>query len=538
MTGRVAVRSRSRRVLRFGLVGITGLGVNQIALATFAEVLGVHYTLGAVAATQFSSGWNFIFTERWAFRGRRPSSSLAERFVAFFLLNNATLLARLPLLWFFTEIGGLHYLWSNAITLALIFLARYAIADGWIWNSGEEPTVSDLPAADEQRQPFAFSIAGLLRIESDVALRELAHFRTDEPGTPDLVIRVGRVGGMPIRRTRFVHEEGRLAYLEQLGAASANFQIVMGEPIEVRVSPLLASSPHVLYTNVIEALLRFLLVSRGYVLLHSACMMVNGHAVLLSAQTDTGKTSTVIQLVRDRHYRFLSDDMTIIAPDGVAIQYPKPMTMSFHTMSAIRGQRLPARQRMALAVQSRLHSKSGRTVGRTMGTWNIPIMSVNSIVQRLVPPPKYHIASLLDCELAERAPIGHIFIMERGEALQERFRRSEAVERLIENTDDAYGFPPFSTFAPRLVIDGDDYETLRSKEAELLRRAIARAAIWRVRVPGHEWADVLPELIEANGHYPIPVPVTADEPSPVLQPIPVMPTSDSDELAPADRLSI
>jgi len=536
VAGRVAVRSVSRNVVRFGAVGATGLGVNQLALAAFTELLGVHYTLGAVAATQFSSGWNFILTERWAFRGRRPATTLATRFVAFFLLNNATLLARLPLLWFFTEIAGLHYLWSNAVTLGLMFLVRFAVADGWIWSGTDEPPGLDVRPDKDDSRPFAFSIAGLLRIESDVPLRELAYFRTDEPGTPDLVIRVGRVGGLPIRRTRFVTEGRSLEYLEQLGAASANFQIVMGEPIEIRISPLLASSPHVLYTNVVEALLRFLLVSRGHVLLHSACMMVNGRAVLLSAQTDTGKTSTVIQLVRDRHYLFLSDDMTIISPDGVAIHYPKPMTMSYHTMAAIRGHRLPRRQRVALAIQSRLHSKSGRSVGQKLGTLNIPIMSVNSVVQRLVPPPKYHIASLIDCELAERAPIGHIFLMERGEELQQRVRRNEAVEQLIENTDDAYGFPPFATFAPEIRIGGDDYTTLRAKESELLRRAIARAEIWRVRVPGHEWAEVLPALIEGGGTHPIPISVA--EPSAVLVPLPTIPMTESEGLAPADRISV
>ncbi|MGH2358736.1 MAG: GtrA family protein, partial [Candidatus Limnocylindria bacterium] len=411
MAGTVALRAKSRRAVRFGLVGFTGIGVNQVALAAFTELLGVHYTLGAVAATQFSTTWNFVWTERWAFRGRHPAITFGGRYLAFLALNNASLLARIPLLWLFTELGGLHYLWSNAITLGLMFLVRFAVADGWIWSTGEQRLDDETPTSDGRPRRVAFSIAGLLRIESEVPLRELAYFRTDEPGTPDLVIRVGRVGGLPIRRTRFVNKGPNLEYLEQLGAASANFQIQMGSPIEVRVSPLLASSPHVVYTNVVEALLRFLLVSRGYVLLHSAAITVDGHAVLLSAQTDTGKTSTVIQLVRDRHYGFLSDDMTIIGPDGVAIGYPKPMTMSFHTMSAIRGHRLGVRQRAALAVQSRLHSKSGRTVGRRMGMWNVPIMSVNSIVQRLVPPPKYHIARLLQVNVEERAPIGHIFIM-------------------------------------------------------------------------------------------------------------------------------
>ncbi len=406
MARSVVLRSSPHPVLRFGLIGLTGLAVNQVALATFTELMGVHYLVAAVAATQVSSTWNFIGSERWVFGSRQHASTILSRFAGFLALNNATLLARIPLLWLMTDIGGIHYLWANAVTLGLMFVVRFAVADGWIWASGTEPEAPREAVRGPSGSPrHTFSIAGLLRIESDVALRELAHFRTDEPGTPDLVIRVGRVGALPIRRTRFVDSGPSLEYLEQLGAASANFQIVMGDPIEIRVSPLLAGSPHVLYTNVVEALLRFLLVSRGYVLLHSACIMVDGHAVLLSAETDTGKTSTVIQLVRDRGYGFLSDDMTIISPDGVAIHYPKPMTMSYHTMSAISGHRLPARQRAALAIQSRLHSKSGRTVGRRLGDMNIPIMSLNSVVQFLVPPPKYHIDALLDCEVAERAPL-------------------------------------------------------------------------------------------------------------------------------------
>lgn len=501
---RVALRQGPQNMVRFGAVGLSGLVVNQAVLAAFTELLGIYYLAAAIAATQFSSLWNFFATERWVFGRRRPRNSPLIRLSSFLAMNNAALILRVPLLWMMTELVGLHYLWSNAFTLAVLFVARYAIADGWIWASAASDAEPRSAEAVDDR-PLAYSVAGILRIDSDVPLRELAHFRTDEPGMPDLVIRVGRIGALPRFRTSFDQQDSTLRYLEQLGAASANFRITMGSPIEVRVAPLLAGSPHVLYTNVIEALLRFLLVSRGYVLLHSACMMVDGKAVLLSAQTDTGKTSTVIKLVRDRHYQFLSDDMTIISPDGVAIWYPKPMTMSYHTMAAIRGQRLPMRQRAALAIQSRLHSKSGRTIGRRMGTWNIPIMSVNSIVQWIVPPPKYHIASLIDCELADRAPIGHVFIMERGEALQQRELLSDAVPTLIENTDDAYGFPPFSTFAPRIRIGDDDYESLRRKERVLLRQALGRAAIWRVRVPGHEWAEVLPTLISQNGHEPIPV---------------------------------
>ncbi len=515
MSTRLASITRSRDLSRFALVGLSGLAVNQLALLLLTETLGLHYLLSAVAATQLSSSWNFIATERWAFRGRQPLHSALTRYASFLGLNNATLLLRIPLLWVLTEVVGMSYLWSNGLTLLMLFAARFLVADGLIWGSGTS-RLEAVPVASDEAAPVRlraiegagraarlarhrYDIAGILTIDSDVALRELAYFRVESAGgEPDLRIRVGRVGSLPLRRTRFVADGDSLSYFEQLGLASANFRITIGDPVDIQVAPLLARSPHVLYTNVVEALLRFLLVSKGYVLLHSACVVADGLAVLLSAQTDTGKTSTVIRLVRDQNYQFLSDDMTIISPAGMAIQFPKPMTMSYHTMASIKGERLPIRQRAALALQSRLHSKSGRTVGRRLGTWNLPIMSVNSVVQFLVPPPKFHIDALLGCDITERAPIGNVFVLERGETLQEELSVEQVMQTLIDNTDDAYGFPPFATFAPHIRIGGDDYLALRAKERALLAAALAQASIRRVRVPGHEWAEILPGLLEAR----------------------------------------
>jgi hypothetical protein len=291
----------------------------------------------------------------------------------------------------------------------------------------------------------------------------------------------------------------------------------MGDPIEIKVSPVLAISPHVVYTNIVEALLRFLLVSKGYVLLHSAAIADEHGSTLLSAQTDTGKTSTVITLVRTGEYRFLSDDMTIVGPHGEAISYPKPMTLSFHTMRVAKDGRLTTFDRAALSIQSRLHSKSGRRAGQSLGKRNLPIMTMNAIVQALVPPPKHRIDSLFECAVGGEAPIRTIVLMEHGEERLERLSTDETVGRLIDNTDDAYGFPPFSLFAPHIRINGDDYAALRKREVELLGAAIASARTWHLSVPGHEWAERLPAIIRRPVLVPV-GPGIADQP---LTPMPV-----------------
>jgi hypothetical protein len=274
----------------------------------------------------------------------------------------------------------------------------------------------------------------------------------------------------------------------------------MGTPIEIVVAPLLALSPHVVYTNIVEAFLRFLLVSRGYVLLHAACIATDEGATLISALTDTGKTSTVIKLVRREGYRFLSDDMTIVTPNGEAMAYPKPMTLSFHTLDAARGGRMSIRERLALSVQSRLHSKTGRQVGRALGSGNLPIMTMNAIVQAIVPPPKYAIDKLFPCRVGGRAPIRSVVLIERGEpALSQRLSLAGAMSFLVENTDDAYGFPPFVTFAPEIRIGDEDYTALRSRERNLIARAVARIDRWQLRDPDRSWANQLPALMAASG---------------------------------------
>ena len=490
--------------VRFGLVGLSGLVVNQLVFALFTEAGQLNYLIAAIVATQVSSTWNFLGIDLWAFRGRAARLSTAARYLSFLGVNNLTLVLRVPLLWLFAAGLLIDPLLANLLTLVILFAVRYLLSDSWIWRAMTLPAESHIDEAEAgpdvlprvlRRASHAYDVAGVLRVESEVRLPELSYFKTDAPGRADIRIRVARVGALPSTRTRFRSANGgKLSYIEQLGVAGANFRLTMADPIDLEVAPLLAGSPHVLYTNVVEALLRFVLVSRGHVLLHSASLIVDGRAALLSAQTDTGKTSTVIRLVREHGYRFLSDDMTIIAPGGRAVCYPKPMTLSYHTMSAIAGVVLSKRRRAALALQSRLHSKSGRSVGRFLGDLNIPIMSVNSIVQMLVPPPKYHIDALLGCEIGHEAPIGHVVLMERGPELRERMPIDRAVEQLIDNTDDAYGFPPFATFAPHIRIGGADYATLRAREVELLREALLGASLHRLRVPGHEWAEVLPEL--------------------------------------------
>lgn len=127
-------RAYARRVVKFGLVGATGLAVNTGLLALFGEVFGIHYLVGAILATQGSTAWNYVITDAWVFRGRVSGRSQLRRYGLFWALNNGALLIRAPLLWLLTTSLGMHYLLSNLITLLVVMVGRYLLSEFWIWH--------------------------------------------------------------------------------------------------------------------------------------------------------------------------------------------------------------------------------------------------------------------------------------------------------------------------------------------------------------------------------------------------------------------
>ena len=335
----------------------------------------------------------------------------------------------------------------------------------------------------------AYDVDGLVRIASAVRLPELEFFRCPSVGEPDIVIRTRPVGGWaPRTRITITSRGSRVEYREHLGPLFANFALDMGSPIVVTAGPLLALSPHVLYTNVVEPLLRFVLATKGRMLLHAACISIGGRPIMLSAKTDTGKTSTILTMLRNDEGVFFSDDMVVIDADGIASRYPKPLTISAHTLRAVPHHRLKPTQRMSLSWQSRLHSREGRSVGKKLGAVNLPIMTMNAVVQALVPPPKYKVTDLVPCVVGDRVPMETLYVIERGTpALTEPVPHESAVKELLENTEDAYGFPPYSSLAPYLTIGGRQHEELRAREREILSSALDKVDVQRIRVPDYSW---------------------------------------------------
>ncbi len=132
-----------RHLLRFFMVGASGLVVNTLALM-LATFVGLHYLVAATVATQTSTLWNFGLLETWAYKGREVRQKARwQRLGSFLVMNNAALLLRGPLMVLLISLN-MNYLVANAVTLIAIAFLRYAVSDSLIWrnSSATSPTVT------------------------------------------------------------------------------------------------------------------------------------------------------------------------------------------------------------------------------------------------------------------------------------------------------------------------------------------------------------------------------------------------------------
>jgi dolichol-phosphate mannosyltransferase len=174
------------------------------------------------------------------------------------------------------------------------------------------------------------------------------------------------------------------------------------------------------------------------------------------------------------------------------------LTISAHTLTAFDQHTLTRQEQLKLAVQSRVHSRSGRLVGSRLGALNLPIMALNATTHAIIPPPKYMIDRLVPCRYLASTEVRDLFVIQRGSDGLEEIDHQQAVDIMLENTDDAYGFPPFRDFAPAISIGGENYRRLRERERALLTGFLARVRVRRLVRDDFSWADVIPLLVNGE----------------------------------------
>ena len=490
------------RFVKFGAVGASGIAINLLTHAFATDMGGFDYLIGAVIATQSSSLWNFALTESLVFGDRQRENSLITRMGQFLTINNATLALRAPMIYGLTSSFGMHYLASNFISIVASMFVRYGISDRWIWNSKDKlidnsenqnlniaPSILTVEKEKKIMDKFNYNIHNIITIVSDGWLPELSSFLVeDEISNPTIRVRLEKAP-----RHSMNGHHNQIFYRELFGRLGFEAVMKKGETVEIIASAPLKNSPHVLYTNLVEPVLRWTFVEKGYALIHGACLSIDGKAYLVTARTDTGKTTTILRIL-DRQRRdsdrvsFLSDDFTLVSPRGDVMTYPKPLTVSAHTVQAVNTPLLTRREQLTLPIQSRLHSRAGRKFALMLARTPMPMATINMMIQRLVPPPKYKVQKLVpDAKLEQKATLSGVFVIERGGTGDSILSAKDTLEIVLENCEDAYGFPPYEQIASFLY--GSNGSDLRKAERQIISQAIEGLEATLLRSENYDWGQ-------------------------------------------------
>jgi dolichol-phosphate mannosyltransferase len=347
-----------------------------------------------------------------------------------------------------------------------------------------------------------YDIHDVVGVVSTARLPELEPFRVRALARePDIRVRTGT---LPPAGNGHVESDGaaRIRYDEGFRRFGFGVEIEKRDGgCDVLATAFLARSPHVLYTNIVEPLLRWTFVEKGFALVHGACLAFGEDAYLVTARTDTGKTTTVLRVLDNQPgCSFVSDDLTLVNPEGRVLTYPKPLTISRHTLVAVNTPLLSHWERFALMFQSRLHSKSGRRFGLFLTRTGLPMATTNAVVQFLVPPPKYHVQRLVPhVKCANEARLAGLIVIERGDDGEVSLSNQEALDILMANSEDSYGFPPYESIKEFLY--GSERGDLRPIERAAVAAALADKPATLLRSSTRDWWQRVPTLIRGTAAH-------------------------------------
>lgn len=140
---------RMGRMSRFAAVGALGTAVNLLVMALLVHGLfDINYVVASIIATEVSILHNFVLQERFVFRDMRNGvHTWSRRLGRHFLFNSVEALVRLPFLVLLVDALLLNSVFSQAITLAAAFAARFLFVSRVVYRPHAIKQAATVPSA-------------------------------------------------------------------------------------------------------------------------------------------------------------------------------------------------------------------------------------------------------------------------------------------------------------------------------------------------------------------------------------------------------
>ena len=119
------MKSLSRQIIKFGVVGGLAFIIDYGLLIFCTEVLGINYLISSAIAFSIAVIFNFILSTLWVFDTSGNQNDKRMQFVAFVILSIIGLGLTELLMWLGTDVIGIYYLITKIGATAIVMVYNF-----------------------------------------------------------------------------------------------------------------------------------------------------------------------------------------------------------------------------------------------------------------------------------------------------------------------------------------------------------------------------------------------------------------------------
>jgi len=131
---RLTKDTESSSMMKFAIVGLLGILVNEGVLFLMVEHAKVYMYLSLLLAIQLSIISNFMFNSLWTFKSNKTSDSLIKKFTKFEIVCITGAMINFVMFVVFSNTLKIHYLEANLLAIMIAFLFNYFGSRNMIWR--------------------------------------------------------------------------------------------------------------------------------------------------------------------------------------------------------------------------------------------------------------------------------------------------------------------------------------------------------------------------------------------------------------------
>lgn len=126
------MKSIAHQFIRYGIVAVIAQLFDITIFYSLTTFLGAYYLFAGVMGFSIALSLNYWLSKRWVFASQITVSR--QRLGVFLAVAVLGLVMTIFLLWFFTEILGIYYLYSKIVAIVIVFWWNFFARKYFVFN--------------------------------------------------------------------------------------------------------------------------------------------------------------------------------------------------------------------------------------------------------------------------------------------------------------------------------------------------------------------------------------------------------------------